>query len=272
MKAMLKTMAGRTIRSLTHAASNGPHWARGAMAFAISQIDSRRHVETPAGRLCFHVDTPIERWRVDTLFTKEPETIAWLDRTMGPDSVIYDVGANIGLYTLYAVHRFPETAHAICFEPEPQNFAKLNRNIAANSLAGRITAFPVGLGAQTTFERMPLSVLESGGALHGERMVKPDAAAHVTGLSVWSLDELVARAAWMPAPTHLKIDVDGPELNILRGARATLAQPSLRHVLVELLTGERAEAESMLAEAGFKPSAEGKAVDDMMNVIFERPA
>ncbi|PCI95709.1 hypothetical protein COB11_01265, partial [Candidatus Aerophobetes bacterium] len=209
-------------------------------------------------------------WRADTLLTKEPETIAWLDRTVNADSVLFDVGANIGLYALYAAHLFPGKVRVCCFEPEPLNTARLNLNIARNNFSKQILAFPLGLGTSDGIGTFRISVLEAGRALHGDRMVAAGEEAHITGLALRSLDSLLSDSTILPKPTHLKIDVDGPELDILNGAQTALGDPTLKHLLVELETADVADVETMLKPMGFEITEKGEPVDDMVNVIFEK--
>ncbi len=270
MKKLFKCTFGAAIAALSRAATNGPGWMRATAAFMLSRIDPRRRITAGHVRFQMHVSSPIERWRADTVLTKEPETIAWLDRTIAAESVFYDVGANVGLYSLYAANLFPGAVRAVCFEPEPMNFARLNQNIAANGLSERMIAYPVGLGAERRFDIMPLSVLESGGALHGAASIEDGAAAHVVGVSIWPLDDVLAAASELPRPTHLKIDVDGPELAVVTGAKAMLGDPALRHVLIEVTAAERGTIEAALAGAGFEVTAQGAEHDGMFNLIFEK--
>src|SRR6185369_11103747 len=74
-----------------------------------------------AGELKFLTPNQHCAWRVHTLDTKEPDTIAWLAK-MQPGEVLFDVGANMGQYSLIAA-KYGLTVHA--FEPESQNFALL---------------------------------------------------------------------------------------------------------------------------------------------------
>src|SRR4051812_1691214 len=80
-------------------------------------------------------------WRVKSLDTKEPDTIAWLSR-MREGETLWDIGANMGQYALIAAKK-GLTVHA--FEPESQNFALLARNIGVNSLGNMVTAWPMAL-------------------------------------------------------------------------------------------------------------------------------
>jgi FkbM family methyltransferase len=270
MKQLLKSFIGCGVAWVTGAITNGPGWMRAGAAFMLSRIDNRRRIDTGRVRFVAHVGSPLERWRADTLLTKEPETTAWLDRTIAADSVFYDVGANIGMYTLYAAALYPETVRAVCFEPEPMNFARLNQNIAANGLSGRVLAYAIGLGAQRGIATMPLSTLEAGGALHGDDQIDRIAAAHVVGIDVWPLAEVLAAQPDLPPPTHLKIDVDGPELAVLEGARPILGNAALRHALVEVTEATAPEVETTFAAAGFEVAERGAVHDGMFNMIFEK--
>ena len=69
-------------------------------------------------------DTDMERYRADTFWTKEPETIAWID-SFKPGDTFLDIGANIGIYSLYAGSR---GVNAWAVEPHPGNFHALTIN------------------------------------------------------------------------------------------------------------------------------------------------
>ena len=68
-------------------------------------------------------------WRVQTLFSKEPATINWLNR-MDERTILIDVGANVGMYSIYAAKL--KNAHVYAFEPESQNYSTLIKNIISN--------------------------------------------------------------------------------------------------------------------------------------------
>src|SRR5262245_23295686 len=68
-------------------------------------------------------------WRAQTFDTEEPDTVQWLD-SIEPGDCLWDVGANVGLYSIYAA-RFKK-CRVYAFEPESQNFALLIENIALN--------------------------------------------------------------------------------------------------------------------------------------------
>lgn len=270
MKLIFKLAFSRCIGAITKLATNGPRLVQQLMAFGMWSINDRQTIKTSKGEIRIGVSNPLERWRAETLFSKEPETIDWLNRTITPGSVLYDVGANIGLYSIYAAHLFPGSVQVYSFEPEPLNSARLNLNIASNNMSKRILAFPIGLGAINQFGVLRLSSLEAGKALHGERMVLPGEEAHQAGMITQTLDQLLTTTSVFQWPTHLKIDVDGPELEVLSGASKTLENPQLRHLLIEFEEKDIGVAESQLSNKGFKLVRFGSSVCGVVNVIFER--
>jgi FkbM family methyltransferase len=273
VRSLVKPLVQRAIARLSSSAVNGPDWLRSASVYGLASLDDRRRIRTRHGSFTLRTGTPIERWRADTLFDKEPETLAWLERTIDDASVFFDVGANVGLYTLFACHLRPERVRAVCFEPESQNFARLNQNIRDNGLSSLVLALPVALGARDGVQEFGVSRFVAGAALHGEWPAggaERAALDHRQGILVTSLDLLLARMAGLPRPTHLKIDVDGPELDVLAGAGDSLADPRLRHLMIEVGDDRAASAEAILAARGWRRSGAGKPVRGYREHFFER--
>jgi FkbM family methyltransferase len=169
---------------------------------------------------------------------KEPDTVAWIENWFKPGDVFYDIGANVGAYALVA-HRFLNGAAQIyAFEPGFVNFPQLCRNVQLNRASPDIIPLQVALAEQNGLINFNYQNLTSGGALHalGEAVDQRGRAfAPVFTLPTLSyrLDDFVQQFQ-LPQPQHIKIDVDGTELSILKGATATLANPRLRTVLVEM--------------------------------------
>lgn len=171
-------------------------------------------------------------WRVQTLYTKEPDTIAWL-RNMEAGEVLFDIGANMGQYSLLAAQRGVRV-HA--FEPESQNFALLVRNIIINELSALVTPWPVALSDHISLEVLHLSSLIAGGSCHayGESTDfhgKPHAFPHSQGSCSTTLDHFVAKYGHAQ---HIKIDVDGFEHLVIKGGEVAIS--TARTVLVEINT------------------------------------
>jgi FkbM family methyltransferase len=168
---------------------------------------------------------------------KEPGTISWIEE-FAPGEVMIDIGANVGLYALCAA-RFRQT-RVYGFEPESQNYALLNCNIYDNGLQSQVTAYCCALSDETRFDLLYLSQFMPGGSCHnfGESIgpdQRPMAAAFRQGCFSTTIDELVGQGV-VPVPQHIKIDVDGIEHKVIRGASKTLQDPRLRSVLVEINT------------------------------------
>jgi FkbM family methyltransferase len=182
---------------------------------------------------------------------KEPWTARWLEERLRPDDVLWDVGANVGSYALIGAGLQPE-AQVVAVEPEAGNYAALCENLRLNRLDGRVVALPVALAEGSRVGTLGLARPEPGAAVH--RLDATGSADGVQSVLVLALDDLVG-AFGLPAPTLLKIDVDGAEAEVLAGARAALAAPRLRSVLVEIDEGNGDAVVGALAEAGL-PLAE----------------
>lgn len=185
------------------------------------------HVEVDGMK--FHVPNRHCLWRVETIYTKEPDTVEWI-RAMPADTVFYDIGANIGLFTILAAKQGLKV-HA--FEPESQNFALLQRNIAINALEN-VTAWPFCLDIQTKISVLHLSTLIPGSSCHAFdknldfRGETKDFPAKQGSISV-AMDEFGREFAY---PDYIKIDVDGFEHRVCGGAHNCLLNAT--SVLVEI--------------------------------------
>lgn len=199
-------------------------------------------------RVIFKTPNTLSLARVQTLYSKEPHTIAWLNG-LAEGAVLLDVGANIGLYSLYAATA--RRCRVYAFEPESQNYGLLNRNIQANGLDDRITAFPCALSDRVGLDRLYLSRFETGGSCHSfaeevDFNLKSRPSPFAQGCASWALDAAVAGGA-LPVPRYIKIDVDGFEHKVIAGARATLAGTGVEELLIEV-NPHLAEHRSMVEE------------------------
>jgi len=195
--------------------------------------------------------------------------------------VFWDVGANVGVYSLYAAAR--RDATTLAFEPHAANYHLLNRNIRLSQLAGKVQAFCTAFAERTTIgalnspsEEMGVGLSHFGRAGERSRYSQGGRAVLSQAMLGFSLDDFVR---WFdPAfPNHLKIDVDDLEAPILRGGRETLRDERLRSLVVELsLTqvDETAKAIALLNEAGFelvnRGAIQGTASEKAANHHFVR--
>lgn len=178
----------------------------------------------------YHVPNEVTLGRCQTLFTKEPVTIDWID-SMRPGEVLYDVGANVGMYSVWAGKR---GVKCYAFEPESENYALLCKNLALNKITN--PAYCLAIGSRMNVDRLYLSTQEVGRSCHtfgdpvGPNLQPREGPSQ--GSVCMSIDELVK--AGLPVPNYIKIDVDGLEHKVITGAQKTLSRPELKSVLVEL--------------------------------------
>jgi FkbM family methyltransferase len=182
-------------------------------------------------RYCY--SSPASLWRIETLFTKEPGTIDWL-HAFAPGEVFFDVGANVGMYSLYA--GVVARARVCAFEPESQNYAELCRSIFLNQAQERIQGYCAAIGEKPVeLSRLLLSSFSTGGSFHdfGEPSRDyPANARFAQGSVAFSLDYLVDSGA-LPVPDHVKIDVDGHEHKVIAGMQGLLERGAPRTLLLE---------------------------------------
>ena len=176
----------------------------------------------------------ITRVRASTFETKEPDTIEWLE-SFKEDDCLVDIGANVGMYSLYAASRGNKV---IALEPQYFNITLLNLNISDNKLMNKIIAYPFSLHDKLTISSLNLlngsgwgtsnSAFDRETGAHGDSLTY----AYKQGSIGLSLDELCSMKDIKP--NYIKIDVDGNEYLVLKGSIETLRMNSLVSVLVEL--------------------------------------
>lgn len=212
-------------------------------------------VEHEGRRLRYLTPNALAAGRARTLFQKEPVTIEWI-RAFERGTTLLDIGANVGMYSILAAAS--RDMRVFAFEPEGQNFALLNRNIAANRLDGKVTAFCAAVSDRAALDRLYLSKLETGTSCHsfGAEVgfdLQPRNAGFVQGCVSGSIDAWIAAGA-LPVPQYVKIDVDGFEHGVVAGMRQTLEDRRLRQLLVEVNTALAPHRDMLrdLDAAGFR--------------------
>jgi len=190
--------------------------------------------ETDFGAIKFFCPGRIPKTRARTLLTKEPETIQWID-TFDETDTLWDIGANIGVYSLYAAMR---GINVVAFEPSPGNYYVFSRNIEINGLDDRISALCIAFNDVTKLDFLYMKTMELGSAHSNfagayDWKGQPFKASFKQQMIGYSIDNFVEEFN-PPFPNHIKIDVDGIENKIINGARNTLKDSRLKSVLVEL--------------------------------------
>ena len=179
----------------------------------------------------------VTQWRYDTLRTKEPETLEWIEG-LG-EGVLWDVGANIGLYSIYAAARTNLTV--LAFEPAPVNYFILTRNIHLNRFDERVMPYAIAFSNRSEAALFNMGSLQPGGAMghFGESVEQVKAGDHVNEINYrqamlgFSIDEFVKM--FNPAfPNFMKIDVDGIENKIIQGGMKTFSDPRFKSLSIEV--------------------------------------
>jgi FkbM family methyltransferase len=239
-------------------------------------INLTRKMDYARADIFLHVDSMIEQEARLRSCEKEPDTVQWIEDSMRPGDVFYDVGANVGAYSLVAAKCFAGAVKVYAFEPAFLNFTQLCRNLALNNCQDSIFPLSVALSDQTTIGDFNYHDLVPGGSLHTF-----GAAVDYTGqvftpvfkqtMLSYRIDDLIDQFK-IPKPTHIKIDVDGIEKAVLEGAPNTLLDASLRSVIVELEAGQgEREITELLVGSGFKlDSQHTRWTPGMLNCIFVR--
>jgi FkbM family methyltransferase len=202
--------------------------------------------------LSFAVLNALNQYRVDTFSTKEPETLQWIDG-IPEGSVLWDIGANVGLYACYAAkHR---NCRVFAFEPSVFNLELLARNVFLNGLTERVTLVPLPLSEALAVSTLNMTTTEWGGALssfgqdygHDGQALRQVFKFPTIGLSMVDAVELLK----IPQPNHIKMDVDGIEHLILKGGAPLLSR--VKSVLIEIndsFAAQANDASMYLQQAG----------------------
>ena len=234
--------------------------------------------EDAAGRLRLRVFTGLARavpvpWLHNLQFMLEPgdelscclmkfglyeaESLFTVGTRLKPGDVFVDVGANCGLYTLFAARTVGPSGIVVAFEPSPREFARLEANIALNRLA-QVQLYRAA--ASDAPGEVRLRIAEPRHAGHNtmaERFAYAPVRLHeVARVPAVTLDEALAH---LPRLAMIKLDIEGAELRALSGAEATLARFSpalLLEIYDEALAANGASAASLVAwlnAHGYRP-------------------
>lgn len=141
--------------------------------------------------------------------------------SVGP--ILLDIGANVGRMSIPRVV-LGDVGRAYCAEPDPLNFAALVRNVAANGLRGLVLPDQTAIGSVTGPVRLRRAKYPGGHSITTE--ARPDR--DTVEVPCWTLDDWCDRLAIDPAlVTYVKVDTQGWEPHVLRGASRLLKHPHI---------------------------------------------
>ncbi len=181
----------------------------------------------------------------------EADVLTHLLSNVRADDVFYDIGANMGIYACLVGVRQPD-ATIVGFEPYPPNVESLRKNLAANGIDAIVIEQPLS-DASSNEAFFVYDTLDAG-AQHGSLDTDYPTGDPLVSFTVETVtgDELVASER-IPAPTVLKVDVQGSGLAVLDGLESTLLADECRLVYVEA-HDNRKQLEDRLASLGYETS------------------
>ena len=206
--------------------------------------DSYQTIKILDQNISFFVPNWVTKWRVDTFFSKEPETLEWINNfekwAGGGNKKItfWDIGGNVGLYSIYAALKY-QNIDVITFEPSTNNLQTLSRNISINKLNEKIKIFQLPLtNKNNSFLMMRESQLEEGSAMNvfgenfdyeGNKFIEKNSY-KIYGTSI----NYLLNSKILETPDYIKIDVDGIEHLILLGADEHLQNKKIKSLSIEI--------------------------------------
>jgi FkbM family methyltransferase len=189
------------------------------------------------------------------MLSREEGTIAWLSDEARAGDVFYDIGANVGIFTLYAGRRVrPGLVYA--FEPHIGNAVSLLDNVRENELQDVVRVFSCALSDRPGFFEFAYGDFRAGTSFSqlGERAAEETGAgtAQSPELKFATTIDTLIEDGTIRSPDLVKIDVDGQELEILRGMERLLrGDRPPRAIQVEVNVEEKQALTGYLAECGF---------------------
>ena len=202
-------------------------------------------------------------YRAKTLFSKEKDTIEWIDKKGGKDKVFFDVGANVGMYSLYYAHVFE--GKVFSFEPSFRNLDLLARNINLNNYNENINVIACPIFKSKSINFFSQAITGGGHAEGATYGIKKNISNYKT-LSL-TIDFLV-ESKIVDAPDLIKIDVDGNEIEILQGSIKTIQLDSCKSILIETRNSTGDKVHEILKEAKFKRiQLENKGINEFWEKI-----
>jgi FkbM family methyltransferase len=264
------------VRGLTSVMSP---WRQSLTLALLSEYLYQRHsVETKYGKLTFVCPSYHAVLYPREFFTRETDTLEWID-SFESNSVFWDVGANVGIYALYA--GLSGKSEVVAFEPTASTFATLIDNINENNLTDIVRGYPIAVAEALSLDMLNMENATSGSVSHSfgdtptfiGRELETQVRQSTMG---YSIDSLIETFGFAP-PDYVKIDVDGIEPRIIEGAGKTFSSGGVREVLIEVegeprSTSNLAMFETMKGYGFTEHNYDFDAVRDVKtaNVIFKR--
>ncbi|MEQ8817660.1 MAG: FkbM family methyltransferase [Thalassobaculum sp.] len=236
---------------------------------AVRRGATHAHIAVAGRHLRLRLTSPQIRSSAGILYALEPGMLLWF-AGFSPDDVLVDIGANIGMFTVLAAGL--SGCRVIALEPFSLNVADLDHNVAVNGLQDRVTVMHAAASDRERIDTLYFGQDYAGAANQSfgrddisEQYDDRDAdREEVRGVPI---DVLVARGE-IPFPSHVKIDVDGFEEQVIEGMRGILADPRFKSLRMEIRwhEAERRKLVDSIVDQGYSVAI----ADDAKNLLFTR--
>lgn len=169
----------------------------------------------------FYFDNSEEKQRIKSL-SSEREIIKQVDDCIDNDSVFYDVGANIGIYTVLLAN-INHQAHVVAFEPFKKNYARIKENLRLNGITNVTTLQSAVYNEETTIGMANTGDFKG----EGEHHISDDSDYKIKTVT----HNYIGNNA-IPEPDVIKIDVEGAEMRVIKGLKPFL--DDCKHLFIEI--------------------------------------
>ena len=230
-------------------------------------------IDSPVPGTAISIKFAVHTWfeyhnRAGSSYTGEPDMVEWLQSQLRPEDVFWDIGANVGAYSVLASRLCPQ-ARIYSFEPFIPTFSHLWENIVLNGASDRVFPLNMGLLNKTAPETLAVNDVRAGSSQHqvgGSGGVATQFVLSMRG------DDIPERLG-VPFPNLLKLDIDGLEVEAVEGLEGVLKNPALRQAMIEVEAGKTEEKVGRLFHgSGFARIANPltKATNGVFNALFSR--
>lgn len=206
--------------------------------------------------------------RAQGSYVGEPDMVDWLKRELRAGDVLWDVGSNVGAYSILAAKLCPQ-AKIFAFEPFIPTFAHLWDNIALNRVSEQVFPVNAGLLDHTAPEGLAVNDKRAGSSHHQVGEAGGTIRQGVLCLKGGDLPRLLG----LPHPTLLKLDIDGLEVRAVEGLREVISHPVLRQAMIEIEAGKTEEpVQAIFEQCGFQriPNPLTQPTNGAFNALFGR--
>ena len=224
----------------------------GWLIFFLQEKSYKKILLKDQSQLIFFTPNNLIDWRVRTLLSKEPDTIQWIDNfDKNKEIIFWDIGANIGLFSIYSAQKHKGKIKVIAFEPSSSNLRVLTRNISMNNFSNKIFVNQIALtNKKNVFLDMNEPDFIEGSSLNtfgekfnfeGENFL----AKQKYKIFGTTIDTMIDES-YLDIPDYIKIDVDGLEHLILEGGDKVFKNQKIKSVLIEVNENFKTQKDTVL--------------------------